>query len=153
MADLEPNLTTDVNKESLTKEVDSLSERKEKLISEIDENTRESRRLNTIMANHENGLKREKETEINYKESLEYLTRRKQEMAAFENIETETEKLKGKIQQLNVDTGSNKNFLDIIKKVKEDVESINMTLDTAARGYDTVFNEFKHLLLISEHNI
>ncbi|MBW2062394.1 MAG: hypothetical protein JRI95_12670 [Deltaproteobacteria bacterium] len=153
MLDLESDLTTDRDKDSMIAEVDTLSEQRERLSHEIEGNREEIKRLGPIIMDHKNSLKREREIESDYRERLEYLNNKKQEMAAFENIEKELERLKNKIQQLNVDTGTNKSILDIINKIKEHVESINMSLDTAAKDYDTVFNEFKHVLLISGHNI
>ena len=153
VADLESDLTTDRDKDALIAEVNTLSEQRGRLSHEIEGNREGIKHIESLITDHENGLKREKETEINYREKLEYLTRRKQEMAAFENIETEMERFKDRIQKLKVDTGANKNFLEIISNVKGDVESINMSLDTAVKEYDTVFNEFKHILLISGHNI
>jgi len=153
VADLESHLTTDRDKDSLIAEVSTLSEQRERLSHEIEGNKEKIKRIEPIIMDHENSLKREREIEINYKERLEYLTKRKQEMSAFENIETEIERLKDRIQKLNVDKGANKNVLDIISNVKGDVESIKASLDSAIKDYDTSFNEFKHILLLSGYKI
>jgi len=150
--DLESNITTDEDKESLITEIDSLSEDRERLIHEIDINRKEIKNIDPVLMDRENSLKREREIEIDYKKRLKYLTKRKQETAAFENIEIEMERLKNKIQRFNVGTEANKNFLDIINKVKERVESINMTLETAVKDYNNVLDEYKYILLLA-HNI
>ncbi|MBW1613521.1 MAG: hypothetical protein JRF08_00115 [Deltaproteobacteria bacterium] len=149
--DLESNITTDEDKESLITEIDSLSEDRERLTHEIDINRKEIKNIEPVLMDLENSLKREREIEIDYKERLKYLTKRKQEMAAFENIKIEMERLKNKIQRFNVGTEANKNFLDIINKVKEHVESINMTLETAVKDYNNVLDEYKYILLLA-HN-
>ena len=153
VTDLESHLTTDRDKDSLRVEVITLSEQRERLGHEIEGNKEEIKRIEPIITDHENSLKRERELEINDKEKLKYLTRRKQEMSAFENTETEMERLKDRIQKLNVDKGANKNVLDIISNVKGDVESIKASLDSAIKDYDTSFNEFKHILLLSGYKI
>ena len=150
--DLESNIATDEDKESLITEVNTLSEDRERLTHEIDINRKEIKNIDPILMDRENSLKREREIEIDYKERLKYLTKRKQETAAFENIEMEMERLKAKIQRFNVDTEVDKNFLDIINKVKEHMESINMTLETAVKDYNNVFDEYKYILLLA-HNI
>lgn len=150
--DLESNIATDEDKESLITEIDSLSEQQEHLTHDIDINRKEIKNMEPVLMDRENSLKKEREIEINYKERLKYLTKRKQETAAFENIEIEMERLKNKIQRFNVDTEANKNFLDIINKVKEHVESMNMTLETAVKDYNNVFDEYKYILLLA-HNI
>jgi len=136
----------------LITEIDSLSEQQEHLTHEIDLNRKEIKRIEPVLTDRENSLKKEREIEIDYKERLKYLTKRKQETAAFENIEIEMERLKAKVQRFNVDTEANKNSLDIINKVKEHVESINMTLETALKDYNNVFGEYKYILLLA-HNI
>jgi len=150
--DLEPNITTDEDKESLITEVNTLFKDRERLTHEIDINRKEIKNIAHVLMDRENSLRREREIEIDYKERLKYLTKRKQETAAFENIEIEVERLKNKILRFNVDTEANKNFLDIINKVKKHVEPINMTLETALKDYNNVFNEFKYILLLA-HNI
>ena len=150
--DLESNIATDEDKESLITEIDSLSEQQEHLTHDIDINRKEIKNMEPVLMDRENSLKKEREIEINYKERLKYLTKRKQETVAFENIEIEMERLKNKIQRFNVDTEANKNFLDIINKVKEHVESMNMTLETAVKDYNNVFDEYKYILLLA-HNI
>jgi len=152
VVDLESNLTRDQDKDSLMTEVNTLSEQRKRLTHEIDINRKEIKRIESILMDRENSLKREREIEIDHKERLKYLTKRRQEMAAFENIEMEMERLNSEIQRFNVDTEANKDFLDIINKVKELVESINMTLETALKDYNNVFNEFKYILLLA-HNI
>ena len=150
--DLESNIATDEDKESLITEIDSLSEQQEHLTHEIDISRKEIKNIEPVLMDRENSLKREREIEIDYKERFKYLTKRKQETAAFENIEIEMERLKAKIQRFNVDTEANKNSLDIITKVKQHVESINMTLETAVKDYNNVFDEYKYILLLA-HNI
>jgi len=150
--DLESNIATDEDKESLITEIDSLSEQQKHLTHEIDINRKEIKNIEPVLMDRENSLKKEREIEINYKERPKYLTKRKQETAAFENIEIEMERLKNKIQRFNVDTEANKNFLDIINKVKEHVELMNMTLETAVKDYNNVFDEYKYILLLA-HNI
>ena len=150
--DLESNIATDEDKESLVTEIDSLSEQQERLTHEIDINRKEIKNIEPVLTDRENSLKKEREIEIDYKERLKYLTKRKQETAAFENIEIEMERLKAKVQRFKVDTEANKNSLDIINKVKEHVESINMTLETALKDYNNVFGEYKYILLLA-HNI
>ena len=147
--DLESNIATDEDKESLITEIDSLSEQQEHLTHDIDINRKEIKNMEPVLMDRENSLKKEREIEIDYKERLKYLTKRKQETAAFENIEIEMERLKAKIQRFNVGTEANKNFLDIINKVKEHVESINMTLETAFKDYNNVFDEYKYILLLA----
>jgi len=61
-------------------------------------------------------------------------------------------RLKNKIQRFNVDTEANKNFLDMISTVKEHMESMNMTLETAVKDYNNIFDEYKYILLLA-HNI
>ena len=150
--DLESNIATDEDKESLITKVNTLSEDRERLTHETDINRKEIKNIEAVLMDRENSLKREREIEIDYKERLKYLTKRKQETNAFENIEIEMERLKAKIQRFNVDTEANKNFLDIINKVKEHVESMNMTLETAVKDYNNVFDEYKYILLLA-HNI
>lgn len=150
--DLESNIATDEDKESLITKVNTLSEDRERLTHETDINRKEIKNIEPVLMDRENSLKREREIEIDYKERLKYLTKRKQETNAFENIEIEMERLKAKIQRFNVDTEANKNFLDIINKVKEHVESMNMTLETAVKDYNNVFDEYKYILLLA-HNI
>lgn len=150
--DLESNIATDEDKESLITEVNTLSEDRERLTHEIDINRKEIKNIDPVLMDRENSLKREREIEVDYKERLKYLTKRKQETAAFENIEIEMERLKAKIQRFNGGTEANKNFLDIINKVKEHVESINMALETAVKDYNNVFDEYKYILLLA-HNI
>ena len=147
--DLESNMTTREDRKSLITEIDSLSEQQEHLTHEIDISRKEIKNIEPVLMDRENSLKREREIEIDYKERFKYLTKRKQETAAFENIEIEMERLKAKIQRFNVGTEANKNFLDIINKVKEHVESINMILETAFKDYNNVFDEYKYILLLA----
>jgi len=149
--DLESSMTTREDKESLITEIDSLSEQRERYTHEIDINMKKIKNIAPVLMDRENSLKREREIKIDYKERLKYLTKRKQETNAFENIEIEMERLKNKIQRFNVDTEANKNFLDIINDVKEHVESMNMTLETAIKDYNNIFDEYKYILLLA-HN-
>jgi len=149
--DLESSMTTREDKESLITEIDSLSEQRERYTHEIDINMKKIKNIAPVLMDRENSLKREREIKIDYKERLKYLTKRKQETNAFENIEIEMERLKNKIQRFNVDTEANKNFLDIINEVKEHVESMNMTLETAIKDYNNIFDEYKYILLLA-HN-
>jgi len=102
--DLESNMTTREDRKSLITEIDSLSEQQEHLTHEIDISRKEIKNIEPVLMDRENSLKREREIEIDYKERFKYLTKRKQETAAFENIEIEMERLKAKIQRFNVGT-------------------------------------------------
>jgi len=146
LEDLESNIVNDENKESLITEVNTLSEQKERLTHEIDINHKEIQQTEPIITERENSLEKEKEIEIDYKERLKYLNKRKQEMDEFENIELEMERLENSIQKFDIDARANKNILDIINSVKENVESINISLETAAKEYNAALNELKLIL-------
>lgn len=135
-------ITTDKDTESLTAEVRGLEQDCDRLGREIKVKGEELKHIEAGITELENGLKRERELESVFMERLEYLTARKREMDAIENIGNEMERLKNEIQRLNAEAEANKNFQDITEHVKEDVEAINRSLRSAVEGYNQVFMQF-----------
>ena len=152
LEDLESKIINDESKESLVTEVDNLSEQKKRSAHEIDINQKEIQQTEPVIAERENSLKKEKKIDIEYKERLKYLEKRKQEMDEFENIELEMERLEKNIRKFDINSNVNKNIMDVTNKVKDNVKSINMSLETAVKEYNAVFNELKYILLL-RHNI
>ncbi|MBW1675560.1 MAG: hypothetical protein JRF30_03315 [Deltaproteobacteria bacterium] len=135
-------ITTDKDTESLTAEVRSLEQNCDRLGREIKVKGEELKHIEAGITELENGLKRERELESAFMERLEYLTARKREMDAIENIGNEMGRLKNEIQRLNAEAEANKNFQDITEQVKEAVETINRSLRSAVEGYNQVFMQF-----------
>jgi exonuclease SbcC len=148
---LESNPAVNEDKDSLIMEIDSLSKQREHIAHEIEINRKKIKGIEPTLMDRENRIERERELEIDYEKRLEYLHKRKQETAAFENMEIEMERLKNKIRVFKEDAEVNKNFLDIVNKVKEHVESINMRLETALKDNHNIFNEFTYILLLAHH--
>jgi len=135
-------ITTDKDTESLTAEVRGLEQDCDRLGREIKMKGEELKHIEAGITELENGLKREREFESDSMERLEYLTARKREMDAIENIGNEMERLKNEIQRLNAEAEANKNFQDITEHVKEDVEAINRSLRSAVEESKELFRQF-----------
>ena len=119
---------------ALTRETETNKEKKQRLITEISESKEK--------------LKNERGFEKNFTEKFEYLNKRKQEMDGFEDIEQEMETLEHRINKINRDVAGNSNFLKIVSRVKQEIESLNKSLIQIIDDYQDSINNYRHILLL-----
>jgi len=152
IAELETQKTTDKDKKTLKSDIDTLLEKQNALISEIEVNREKKQKQKIELSKIKENLETEIKFEKKFTEKFEYLNKRKQEMDGFEDIEQEMKNLELRKNQNNRDIIGNNNFLKIINRVKQEKESLNKSVTLIIEDVQDKINNYKYLLLL-KHNL
>lgn len=148
---LKSKKVTGKNRETLLNEINLLKQKHNDLTLNDESDKQEKQMLASKISAAKESLSKEKDIEKGLRESLEYFGGRKQAMDQFEDIDAEMLAMGQRIESVNRTVTGNKNFMKIIDKVKQEIQSLNQSLSGKMDEHLSELNRYINILLIKQN--
>ncbi|NVM21017.1 MAG: hypothetical protein HWN68_04485 [Desulfobacterales bacterium] len=151
--DLTAQVGGEVEKAPIVDEVNGLQAEKERLAAESEQMMKETNQLNLSIKNLDDELKQGTKFKQDLIERYVYLTSRKEEIEALDDIEAEIERIHNEIQKHDRNSSVDDKLVEIINDIKQDIGLINGKLRSAVKEYNEQFDAFMSAVSVWSSNL
>ncbi|SLM32773.1 Putative ATPase involved in DNA repair or chromosome segregation [Desulfamplus magnetovallimortis] len=146
---LKKDISTAKGKEELLSEIEALVKNRKDLTLKLETCRKKKSLLTSEITEIKGELTKETEFKQTCLKNIDRLTMRKKEMENIENIDQEMERIKQRIEDMNMETTGNHSFLQILNRICQETKTHNNSLKTRVDTYLAAMDQYFSLLLLS----